>query len=526
MDSELTALQREVVASLPDWVTWAGAPALALACAVALAAAVRLGYAVAHVVGGGLRVEPGAHWSHHARVEWAARATANAIAYLGVLGAIASGQRWFGELSRVPPVIAGLLAGLGALLGAWMALPRSHSPTGIALRAWSSPRRIRAWLAWMTVKLPALVLVPLVLVATPGRSPWNFVPALLGAVASMAISARVAQRGYVMGRLHPTPDALQKALDEACVEVGSRPAKLVLAEIPSANAVAIRGSGHVVASTLLVDSLTPGQLHAILRHEAAHLTQVPRVGPLTIFSSLALFGLPWAFVTGIVPGIGLTLAWFWASARATAATKAREHAADSRARACDPEQLSEALWRIHELGWVPIRAAGETHPDLVERATSAKHDADRLELRAPRQIAISLGVAAAIILHYVAIEFYRKGGADGTLTRAAWDIAVTGGAREDLREWGFTHWYDGDPAVARAAALLLHAQAPDPYLLALAGLADIALGAAPAGEARIQEAMRIASEARWLEGEMASLVEWVEGERSRAALADDALLPG
>lgn len=236
--------------------------------------------------------------------------------------------------------------------------------------------------------------------------------ALLGLV---IVALSVAYGGLALalltGALRPAPPPLAEAIARAASREG---VKLWLAlRLPTgrshfANAAALPWARTIFVTDRLAGAFSPAALDAVLAHEAAHLSEGPRVGALRLSAAVALLGGVGigARVGSEIPGGALVVYASIAAAillfvAARRVARRMEERADAQARAhVGGPALAEALLALQRENLAPLTTGStrRVHPDLYDRITACGHDLGPRPEPPATRLGLLAGLAVASVL--------------------------------------------------------------------------------------------------------------------------------
>lgn len=317
-------------------------------------------------------------WVERARASQPARMALGfaALVPMALLGVLA--LRVGGPLSASPQLGLALAVGAAGYLGGLLVRAQSCRELG------QGPGRALACASDDLVA--SLLLLPHLLVALC-IAPWIRAPfepidaVLLGATALLL--ACIARGGALrvlarLGRVHPAPDRLRRAVREAAGVLGVPEPPVEMVDWNTANAFAFPLAARLVFSRRCVEVLADAELAAIASHELGHLSE-----PLSMrvargaagFAPLPLAGVVAALESAGLPGaigvLGLVLALLLLfRVLASRMERRADHVALHGERS--PGSYARALERLYETNLMPAVASGRPlHSHLYDRMLAA-----------------------------------------------------------------------------------------------------------------------------------------------------------
>jgi len=361
---------------LPIWV--GVAPALLWPPAALVIAVGTAGLAWRAAIGPFRALPASSSWVERAQASQPARLALGFTAWLpmGVIGVLA--LRVGGPLSTVPRIGLAVAAAAVAYLGTLWVRARSRRELGLSPAR--PPDCAADDLVSAVLMLPHLILA--LSIAPWIRAPFDGIDALLVGATAL-LFACIAGGGALsvlgwLGRLHPAPAKLLRAVREAAASLGVPEPRVEVVDWNIANAFAFPLAGRIAFTRPCVDRLTEAELAAIAGHELGHLgeplaVRVARAG--VVFALLPLAGVI-AVLEHAGPGGAIALLAFVIALlllfRGVAAQMERRADRVAHAGEYTRGSYARALERLYELNLMPAVAAGRPiHPHLYDRMLAA-----------------------------------------------------------------------------------------------------------------------------------------------------------
>jgi Zn-dependent protease with chaperone function/dienelactone hydrolase len=318
------------------------------------------------------------HWTERARHTFPVVRGGSLALPLLTLFALFLGHRLTGNLSVAPPALVGAGSGLGAFLGAYLAifsLAKKYRSEPIAY--WKS---VREYLVWISIHLLPLCSIAVIAVSLAPDS----LTAGLGLALAIVLVGVLVHRGAglaigrIAGLIHSPDPRLLEVCAAAAKDLGVPMPRVEQADFQRGNAFAFPLAGRLLFTTGLLKLLDDEELAAVARHELAHLAEPARVKIARFLPIVAL--APMVFIPGLLGreayGAAALLVVVPLVLVVSVATLSRfwEKDADHKATQGAPSPAyARALERIYEASLIPVvlGRTPKTHPDLYDRVIAA-----------------------------------------------------------------------------------------------------------------------------------------------------------